>query len=194
MEKLFSDIINKLIEFRGNKGWSREELAERLGVSVKDIEEFEQGKSLEVLDKIVDFFIRTHTKDNYFNEWYTIDDLPFTEEQKAIVLEWFAMKIKEILQIFDPYWGDHHKSYDPLVITETVAHSYLFDFKDGGRHHSFKSLTQLERWLVEEAAKELLPCLLDEEWWNDEIKPRLLEWVKENFPHDTVEWILSYDE
>jgi len=191
---MMDKIINKLIEFREEKNWSQKEFADKLGLHVEDVVKFEKGQSLKVLDKIVDFFIKAHTKDNYFNEWYTIDDLPLTEEQKAIVLEWFAMKIKEILRIFDPEWGDHCKSYDPLVITDSVAHSYLFDFKDGGRHHPFKLLTQLERWLAEEAVKEMLPYILDREWWNDEIKPRLLEWVKGNFPQDTAEWILSYDE
>lgn len=33
-------------------------------------------------------------------------------------------------------WRDGHcKSYDPMSIKDGVLHSYVFDMKDGGRHH-----------------------------------------------------------
>lgn len=49
----------------------------------------------------------------------------------------------------------HCKSYDPLSIGEfeegywQVA-SYVFDFHDGGRHHTFKTLEDIELGLKEE--------------------------------------------
>jgi len=186
-------IINKLIEFREEKGWSQKEFADKLGLPVEDVIEFEKGQNLKVLERIVDFFIRAHTKENIYNDWWTIDDLPFTEEQKKIVLEWFARRIQNILRIFDPEWGAHCKSYDPLIV-EDEAFSYVFDLQNGGRQHPYESLQQLENRLEMEAVKEMLPYVLDRKVWLKEVKPRLLEWVKENFPHDTVEWILSYDE
>ena len=84
-----------------------------------------------------------------YNPFYTVDDLPFTDDQKEMVLEWFAQKI----------WGDlqvrgHCKSYDPLIIEGKVAHSYIFNLNgldhrtDGGRHHNFKTLAQLEERLA----------------------------------------------
>jgi hypothetical protein len=76
--------------------------------------------------------------------------------QQAAVLEWFAFKI---WVAGNEGGGDpdyHSKSYDPLTVElatdgSGVAHSYVFDFHDGGRHHPFDSLDQLEDWLFEEA-------------------------------------------
>lgn len=86
-----------------------------------------------------------------YNDYYSVDDLPLTEDQKEMVLEWYAQKI----------WGGlsergHCKSYDPLIIEGKVAHSYIFDLNgldhrtDGGRHHNFKTLPQLEERLENE--------------------------------------------
>lgn len=74
---------------------------------------------------------------------------------RAAVLEWFANKIWVGLEEgsgFPDYGG---KSYDPLTIEMRtdgggIAHSYVFNFHDGGRHHSFDSLDNLEEWLLEE--------------------------------------------
>jgi len=133
-----------------------------------------------------------------FQEWYCIEDLPevlFTPIHKKMVLEWFARKIEQMLRIFSDDWGDHRKSYDPLLINldTKTAHSYLFSFKNGGRHHPFGSLLQLERWLVEEAVKEIMPFILDRDWWENEIKPNLIKWLKQNFPESEVVWVLSHE-
>ena len=48
--------------------------------------------------------------------------------------------------------GDYHsKSYDPLYINSPgdVA-SYVFDFHDGGRRHSFKKLEDIYEGLIKE--------------------------------------------
>lgn len=79
------------------------------------------------------------------NNFFNIDDLPFTDDQKEMVLEWFAQKIWRSLDE-----TGHCKSYDPLIIEGKTAHSYIFNFRDGGRHHGFSTLSELEDSLVEE--------------------------------------------
>jgi len=85
----------------------------------------------------------------------TIDDLPLDESQKRRVLEWFARKLWIILEEASGEPDYCGKSYDPLTIDGNVAHSYVFDFEDGGRHHRFKDLQHLERMLVQEAIKRI---------------------------------------
>lgn len=94
-----------------------------------------------------------------YNDLDTLDELPFTDDQKEMVLEWFAQKI----------WGGLHgrghcKSYDPLIIEGYTAHSYIFNFEDGGRHHDFQSLTDLEKLLEKEMkeAAERYPEMFEE--------------------------------
>lgn len=94
---------------------------------------------------------------NGCNIFYSIDDLPFTDEQKVYCLEWLARKIQVVIEESsnDPdYYG---KMYDPLYIEleEMEAHSYVFDLDDGGRHHKFKSLLDLENQLINEAIKSI---------------------------------------
>lgn len=88
-----------------------------------------------------------------FNEYFTINDLPLTEEQKKSVLEWFARKlwiiqVEGIAQDGD-YYGKH---YDPLVIDteEKIAHSYVFSLRGGYRHHEYKDLEHIEKMLMDE--------------------------------------------
>ena len=87
---------------------------------------------------------------------HTLEDLGLDPMTKARVLEWYAFKIwvADNEGSGDQEYGG--KSYDPLTIElDTrgggVAHSYVFDFRDGGRHHVFHSLAELEEWLTEEA-------------------------------------------
>lgn len=75
--------------------------------------------------------------------------------QRAKVLEWFARKIWVGSEEGSGEREYCCKSYDPLTIELStdgggVAHSYVFNFHDGGRHHVFDSLDQLEDWLLEE--------------------------------------------
>lgn len=83
------------------------------------------------------------------NDYRTIDDLPFTPEQKMMVLAWFAQKLWDIdvEAMGNDYCG---KSYDPLSFWDGEAHSYVFDLEDGGRHHKYDSLSHLEAMLVNE--------------------------------------------
>lgn len=83
--------------------------------------------------------------DKGYNPFYEIDELPFTDDQKEMVLEWLAQKI---WRTFDE--EGHCKTYDPLLIEGDVAHSYVFNFDDGGRHHSFKDYAHLEKMLEQE--------------------------------------------
>lgn len=86
----------------------------------------------------------------------TLEDLSLDTLQKVQVLEWFAFKVWVAMNegSGDPEYSG--KSYDPLTVEVDsrgggVAHSYVFDFHDGGRHHPFHSLRELEEWLTEEA-------------------------------------------
>jgi len=88
------------------------------------------------------------------NPFFSIDDLPLTNDQKEMVLEWFARKLWKIVE--DGIYGDggyYGKSYDPLVIECNTAHSYVFNLSEsghGGRHHEFETLKQLEDRLMRE--------------------------------------------
>lgn len=77
-------------------------------------------------------------------EWQTIDDLPLSELQKASVLEWVAQKLGQTKVARDEDIWTYGKSYDPLYITGNVAHSYVIDMHDGGRHHNFKEMKEVE--------------------------------------------------
>jgi hypothetical protein len=95
---------------------------------------------------------------NYENIYCDIDTLPFTSAQKEIVLEYLAMKLWKILlktQIMD----DCCKTYDPLIIEGHIAHSYVFDMEDGGRHHPFKDYKHLEQMLMEETILKINEAL-----------------------------------
>lgn len=91
------------------------------------------------------------------NRMFTLDDLPLDDTQKALVLEWFAKKLWVMLEegSGDPdYYG---KMYDPLVIDLEAkeAHSYVFDLPDGGRHHPFSDLLDLEEKLKQEGIRRI---------------------------------------
>lgn len=82
--------------------------------------------------------------------------LDFDPLTRAKILEWYAERVWVATEegSGEPEYGG--KSYDPLRIElradgSGVAHSYVFGFHDGGRHHSFDSLDDLEDWLLEEA-------------------------------------------
>ena|GEM_PF-5062400 len=90
------------------------------------------------------------------NQYYTVDDLPFGFLEKCAALEWLARHLWVILEESSGRSGYHCKSYDPLVIEMTEAHSYVFHLGDGGRHHSFESLERLEEMLMDETISTLL--------------------------------------
>lgn len=92
--------------------------------------------------------------------WYLdnirLSDIGLDSLQRAKVLEWYAWKIWTATEEGSGMADYGGKSYDPLTIELRsdgggVAHSYIFNFRDGGRHHSFDSLDNLEDWLLEEA-------------------------------------------
>jgi hypothetical protein len=89
------------------------------------------------------------------NQIYNIDDLPLTDDQKERVLEWFAHKLWVILEEGRGDADYTGKMYDPLVIEGNIAHSYVFDLEDGGRHHPFSNLQHLEKMLVDEGIKQV---------------------------------------
>lgn len=49
----------------------------------------------------------------------------------------------------------HCKSYDPLTIEGKMAHSYVFDLWDGGRHHIFKTHKQLQKAALKETIQQI---------------------------------------
>lgn len=95
------------------------------------------------------------------NRMYSLDDLPLDEVQKMLVLEWFARKLWVMLQEGSGDIDYHGKSYDPLVIDPEAkeAHSYVFNLGDGGRHHPFTDLLDLEERLKQEGITRIREML-----------------------------------
>src|SRR5579884_2824972 len=92
----------------------------------------------------------------------TIDYLPLDEQGKATALEYAANILYQVL-CKSGLWEWGTKSYDPLTIEGHVAHSYVFDFEDGGRHHPFRDYEHLERMLVDEGVKAIREAMHPEE-------------------------------
>lgn len=72
--------------------------------------------------------------------------------------EAYAHALYDLMEEFCPC--GHHKSYDPLTIVReagrpAVAHSYVFDLWDGGRHHDMagKTLDDLRLAMLKETAR-----------------------------------------
>ena len=97
----------------------------------------------------------TYYRPDGTNQFFHIDDLPFSKGEKRMVLEWFARKLWVLLEEGSGESDYYGKMYDPLVIEGRTAHSYVFDFEDGGRHHPFKSLAHLEKMLMDEGVKRI---------------------------------------
>lgn len=95
------------------------------------------------------------------NHMFTLDDLPLDDMQKVLVLEWFARKLWVMLEEGGGEPDYYGKGYDPLVIDleGKEAHSYVFDLDDGGRHHPFESLLELEEKLKQEGIKRIKEML-----------------------------------
>lgn len=83
------------------------------------------------------------------NEFYIIDDLSFTDDEKAFVLEYLARQLDHIIYKVTGE-GLSSKLYDPLMIDGNVAYSYAFNFSDGGRRHQIKNLLEIEHYLIKE--------------------------------------------
>ncbi len=83
-----------------------------------------------------------------------ISELPLDEQGKKTALEYAANILYNVLcksGIME--YGT--KAYDPLTIEGQIAHSYVFDFEDGGRHHPFRDLEHLEAMLIDEGKKAI---------------------------------------
>ena len=61
------------------------------------------------------------------------------------------------------------KMYDPLTIIGQVAHSYVFNLKDGGRHHSFESIESLIGLMRDETIENINNFIEDNEPSNDRL-------------------------
>ena len=125
-----------------------------------DIEQTLHRCHVRDLINAVDFVSVEHTlaqlhQDAWANPYYSIDDLPFTQTQKEIALEWLAWQLEKLRK---KIYGEWHssKTYDPLFIQDRTAHSYAFDLWDGGRHHEFKSFEQLQDGMLDEFSTELV--------------------------------------
>lgn len=67
-----------------------------------------------------------------------------------------SVRLWEILSLLDPSVNTGGwKQYDPLTIENGIAHSYVFDLEDGGRHHAYRDLSHLEAMLLTEVVKEI---------------------------------------
>jgi len=91
------------------------------------------------------------------NRMFTLDDLPLDDTQKGLVLEWFTRKLWVMLEEGSGEPDYYGKMYDPLVIDLEAkeAHSYVFDLPDGGRHHPFSDLLDLEEKLKQEGIRRI---------------------------------------
>lgn len=95
------------------------------------------------------------------NEYFDIDDLPFSTKDKKRTLEYLSQKLyRTILNFNDSY--DHHKSYDPLTIKGNVAHTYVFSLSDGGRHHTIESLQKLEDEMMKETEEIIRTAIAED--------------------------------
>jgi hypothetical protein len=98
--------------------------------------------------------IREERCDAWVNPYRTITDLPLSPAQKECVVEYLAWQLIELLEAItgsDPCG----KTYDPLFIQDGTAHSYAFDLWDGGRHHKFESLEQVEEGMRKEVIERI---------------------------------------
>ena len=87
-----------------------------------------------------------------YSRWCSVAELPLTKLEKEAVLELFARLLWRILEEGGGDPDCYHKSYDPLVIEGNKAHSYVFSLSEqGGRHHEFDTLEELEGRLVKDA-------------------------------------------
>ena len=65
------------------------------------------------------------------------------------------MYVQGMYDLYLELGGESHcKMYDPLTIEGRVAHSYVFNLQDGGRHHSFETLEKLADDCLKEMAKQ----------------------------------------
>lgn len=51
-----------------------------------------------------------------------------------------------------------YKSYDPIDFWKGKIHSYVFDLKDGGRHHplsDYESIDEIKEWMLKQVKEEI---------------------------------------
>lgn len=123
-----------------------------------NLREAEGREKLKAMFYDIDNFLRdSQWRDDHF---WSIDELPLSEQQKECVLEWFARKILGMDMRFGA--DGTGKSYDPLKIDGRTAHSYVFDLTpDGGRHHDFRDLEHLEELLEAQLNKTVAYIVRD---------------------------------
>ena len=82
--------------------------------------------------------------------WYYPNNRKLTEED----VESYAHACYDlILALTDN--DSHRKMYDPLTIEDKLAHSYVFELNDGGRHHKFKNLESLKDTILKETIERI---------------------------------------
>ena len=96
-------------------------------------------------------------------DWKSIDDLPLNEAQKACVLEWIAQKLQQTKLARECDVWQMGKSYDPLDIKleNKTAHSYVMEMSDGGRHHKYNKMSEIEDAIFNEFFGDLEQTLSD---------------------------------
>ena len=86
----------------------------------------------------------------------------YERNKNARDIEVYAQACWEILLGLGIQDG-HCKMYDPMTIQDNTAHSYVFDLKDGGRHHSFSDLEELKNDVLSETVEQIKNLLTNEE-------------------------------
>jgi len=81
--------------------------------------------------------------------WMTLEDAKYIEGYAAALVDLN-------FEITGEY--PMGKSYDPMTVDGNTMHSYVFDMKDGGRHHparDYKDLEEIKEVLLKEAAENM---------------------------------------
>lgn len=77
-------------------------------------------------------------------------------KEKRITSSIVEAYIQGMYDLYIELGGDTHcKIYDPITIEGNIAHSYVFEFNDGGRHHSFGKLEDLMEMARKEIARSI---------------------------------------
>lgn len=85
-------------------------------------------------------------------------------EKSSAFIEGFAAACQTLRMVLTGDDDRHGKSYDPMTIKGDIMHSYVFNMKDGGRHHYMKDYASV---------REVCGVLLTEtvEWIREGTRP-----------------------
>ena len=81
--------------------------------------------------------------------------------------------------MWDLLWilGDesHCKSYDPLMFSNNKVHSYVLNFEDGGRHHTYRNVEDVADCALLETAERFCVEFDITPNWNEYMRNNIIE-------------------